>query len=108
LTRRCPVPVADRKLCPALTDPKLSVLGAVHAADLGAAAVLAGTLRFAAGETSKQIVVPIAGDTGAAIALDDAGIVDAQMPRAGRRQEALPRIDRSEAVVAAPATWSSP
>ena len=28
--RKCPVPVADRKLCPAFTDPKLSVLGAVQ------------------------------------------------------------------------------
>ncbi|MEH6246697.1 Calx-beta domain-containing protein, partial [Salmonella enterica subsp. enterica serovar Mbandaka] len=47
----------------ATVDYVVHLDGTANAADLAASAQLAGTLRFAAGETSKQIVVPVVGDT---------------------------------------------
>lgn len=47
----------------ASVDYQVLLNGTADAADLAPGAVLSGTVTFAAGEYSKQIVVPVAGDT---------------------------------------------
>lgn len=47
----------------ATVDWHVNLDGSANAADLGAAAVLSGTLTFGAGEFTRTITVPIAGDT---------------------------------------------
>ncbi|UVO50371.1 Ig-like domain-containing protein [Sphingomonas sp. SUN019] len=46
----------------ATVDYAVTLDGTADAADLSPGAVLNGTLSFAAGETSKQIIIPVAGD----------------------------------------------